>query len=206
MKRIASLLGALSILLAMLVVAAPAEPAGAVSYNYADITWIRNNLTDFSAGPSKTTGYGKVVLTGFPKATCDGCTWYSVSRSITNHQPTLASPNGARIARTPVQPNSGFCWPWEWGNWFGDGCWNAIDTWDWGLIFSNINGGYHPWDPHSTLDNIMGCINGAYRGITLTVVGKPAIGWLLDNADLLRVNPAGTVYAVIGGCTAYFLH
>lgn len=207
MKRIASIVAVIGVLLAGLVVVAPAQEAGAISYNYADITWIRNNLTNFSAGPSRTTGYGKVVLTSFPKATCDGCNWYSIGKSITNHQPTLAVKGAApRPAPNSVQPNSGFCWPWQWNNWFGDGCWNAIDTWNWGFIFSHLNGGYHPWDSHSTLDNIVGCLQGVYNGITLTVVGKPSIGWLLDNADLLRVTPAGTLYAVIGGCTAYFLH
>jgi hypothetical protein len=189
-----------------LVVAAPVEHAGAVSFDYADITWLRNNMTNFVAGPSVRTGYGKVVLTAFPKATCDGCSWFAITRSVTNHQPTLAPINPNAPGRSGVKPNAGFCWPWDWGSWFGDGCWNDINSWDWPLIFSSMNGGYHPWDPHSTIDNIEGCLSGVYRGVTLTVVGKPAIGWLLDNADLLRVNPAGTVYAVIGGCAAYFLH
>jgi hypothetical protein len=206
MKRIASMVGAIAVLLGVLVVVAPAEQAGAISYNYANMTWLRNNLTNFSTGPAQSSGYGRVVLTGFPKATCDGCTWYSITRSITNHQPTLAVRNAdGPPAPNTVQPNSGFCWPWDWGNWFGDGCWNNINSWDWPVIFSHINGGYHPWDSHSTIDNIEGCLQGVYKG-TITVVGKPAIGWLLDNADLLRVNPAGNVYAVLGGCISYFLY
>jgi hypothetical protein len=207
LKRIAAILAVLGVMVGGAVVAAPAQQAGAISYNYADITWIRNNMTGAVAGPTRNTGYGKAVLTAFPKATCDGCNWYNVTKSVTNHQPTLAlNPAGQRTQASPVSPNSGFCWPWDWGNWFGDGCWNAIDTWNWPFIFSNLNGGYHPWDAHSTIDNIEGCLQGIYQGVTLTVVGKPTIGWLLDNADLLRVSPAGTVYAVIGGCTAYFLH
>jgi hypothetical protein len=164
--------------------------------------WARNNLIGFEVGPSRATGFGKARITGFARG-CPECRWYRVAKRITNHRPP--DPTAADGAAPAAFRRGGFCWPWENFPWSGGGCWNNLASWNWGQILDNLN--YRPvWDPRSTFDRIVGCFHGAYQGFTSGVIGKQAVGILLEMADLVRVTPAGIAFSIIGGCTFGLLH
>jgi hypothetical protein len=192
----------------------PATTMTAMTATAATFTWLRHTMPGFEVGPSRPTGYGRADLSGFARG-CPDCGWYRVTNRLTNHQPTarLSTPGIAVKApdwrapdwRAPDWRAHDWCWPWENFPWSGDGCWNNMATWDWAKIFDHFN--YRPvWDRHSTVDRIVGCYHGAYDGFAGGVIGKHAIGLLLDVADLVRVTPAGIAYSVVSGCTFSLFH
>lgn len=164
------------------------------------LNWLRNNLIGFHVGPRRATGYGKAAITGFTKG-CRKCSWYRVDNRLTDHQPI----DPLAATATAAWRRGGFCWPWDNFPWSGNGCWNNMASWDWGRILDALD--YHPvWDRRSTIDRIVGCFHGAYQGFTGGVIGRQAVGILIEMADLVRVTPAGITYSVVGGCAFDLFH
>lgn len=167
------------------------------------LSWLRNNLIGFRLGPSRATGYGEARLTGFKRG-CPECHWFRTTNRMSNHQPT--DPASAPAAATDaMRKRGGFCWPWDNFPWSGHSCWNDMSTWNWGGILNSFN--YHPvWDPMSTIDRIVGCYHGAYQGFTGGVIGKQAVGIMLEMSDLVKVSPAGIAWSILGGCAFHLYH
>jgi hypothetical protein len=167
------------------------------------LRWLRNNLIGFHVGPSRATGYGKGRLTGF-KPGCPECRWFRATNRMTDHPPVDPASADAAVPAALMQ-RGGFCWPWDNFPWSGDSCWNDMATWNWGSILDSFN--YHPvWDPMSTVDRIVGCYQGAYQGFTGGVIGKQAVGILIEMSDLVKVTPAGIAWSILGGCAFHLFH
>ena len=168
------------------------------------ISWLRDNLIGMSWGPGPRTGYGKMTITGFTKG-CPECDWYRVNMDITNHQPlspmTTVTANQALAKR-----RRGFCWPWDYGFFSGEGCWNEPATWDWPAVWNDLNGSWHTsWDPDTTVERLYNCAKGAVHGAE-TVLGKQVLGGIFGIQSFVESSPEGAAYSVASGCTIQGFH
>lgn len=172
-------------------------PAG---HEKATLAWLRDNIVGVQIGPNVRTGYGQATITAIVKG-CPECDWYRTDLDYTNNQPTSAMRSAA--ATHARKRRSDFCWPWE--NFIGSGCagWNSSYSWDWVGIWGTINGDWHPWDPITTIDHFELCIQGENNPIEFSIFGRAAIARFAAGGEVLKLTPAGVVYALAAGCVAH---